>query len=266
MRHQQGSALMAVLVVISVITLIGVIAIRQGLASLNIATNAQVQSVLFQTADRGIDQIYLNLDTEDEVKKGLEAFGILGLPQISGNEIVICARRTLQLTNDLSAITVAQNRISDGDLQNLDTAGYCDVTANNDYLTNRQATMTQLALVVPTDRNLGTPYSTVINATDQDLLFGSNSANATNQQAKPLRVRVYSTSVAPALATNTSSAKMNACFQKMNDANKASEATTVEDQETVVDCLTKEGVPFAAHTEEYAQVADSDRPRDDTNP
>ena len=41
---QQGSALISVLIILLVITVLGVIAIRQGLTSLNIATSTQAQA------------------------------------------------------------------------------------------------------------------------------------------------------------------------------------------------------------------------------
>lgn len=262
-KHQQGSALIAVLFILVVITIIGSIAIRQGMTSLSIATNTQVQSVLFQTADRGIDQIYLNLDSAPEVTLAQSAFGMIGLPQNTGNEIVMCLSPNFAVTpNLLDTSRLAQNRISEaGVLENLDGAGYCDVGSASDYLTDRKVTITQLALLVPTDADRGPAFSTAIDGTDGDVLFGSNAADATNPKDQPLRLRVYSTSITPALSQLADTAEMNACLRKMNDPARAALASTALDQETVTDCLTKEGIPFATHTEEYLQRPTSNRDR-----
>jgi len=89
-------------------------------------------------------------------------------------------------------------------------------------------------------------------------LFGSNNANATNAQSKPIRLRVYSTTVIPAMSQNADSATINGCLKNMNDSTRAKEANNAE---TVTDCLTKNAVPFATHTEEYSMKPKSTRDR-----
>lgn len=258
-QTQQGSALISVLIILLVITVLGVIAIRQGLTSLNIATATQVQSILFQSADYGIDQLYVNLDTEAEIIAAQSAFGLIGLPLNTGNEVVAClpAGKTLkQVFADQTDI--AQNRLDESNvLSNIDVSGYCDVTNALDFSSDKKAAMTQVALNVPTDADVGSAYSAVVNATDQDLLFGTNSASAsTNQESKAVRLRVFSTTVTPALSQQASSADINACLRLLNDPARAKNAN---DQETVTDCLTRQAVPFATHTEEYLMKPESTR-------
>ena len=55
---QKGVTLIATLFTLLIITIVGVLAIRVAMTSLNIATNAQVNQFLSQTADTPINQIY----------------------------------------------------------------------------------------------------------------------------------------------------------------------------------------------------------------
>jgi hypothetical protein len=257
---QQGSALISVLIILLVITVLGVIAIRQGLTSLNIATSTQAQAIMFQSADYGIDQVYVGLDTQAEVLVAQSAFGIIGLPQITGNEVVTCLRAGKSLQQifiDQNAI--AQNRVNASfNLENLDVAGYCDVTNSTDFNSGRMAALTQIALSVPIDADKGEAFSTAITGTDNDVLFGSNTANATNTQSKPVRLRTYSTTVIPALSQSADSATINGCLKSLNDTTRAKDANNAE---TVTDCLTKNAVPFSTHTEEYLMRPKSTRDR-----
>jgi hypothetical protein len=258
-NKQHGSALISVLIILLVITLLGVIAIRQGLTSLNISTGTQVQALLFQSADYGIDQVYINLDTPAEALKAQSAFGLLGLPLNTKNEIVFClpANQTLDDLFKLPNL-LGQNALSSTNvLENKNAGSYCDVTDANDFTSGRKAAVTQLALLVPTDADTGLPFSTALEASDVDLLFGSNSSDATNQQAKPVRLRAYATTVTPSLSQQASATDINACLRLLNDTVRATDAN----QETVTDCLTRQAVPFATHTEEYLMRPKSTRDR-----
>jgi hypothetical protein len=233
-----------------VITVLGVIAIRQGLTSLNISTGSQVQSLLFQTADYGIDQVYLGLDTTDEVKAATTPFGIIGKPLTTGNEVIVCLSAGQSLLDYFAqGKNLAENRIeSDQTLTNINSTGYCDVTKSTSFNSARSASLTQVALLVPTDPDAGSAFSTSIDQTDNSILFGTSSGDATQQFGKPVRLRVYSTSIVPALTQSADSATMNACLKLLNDGKRAADAGG---QDTVTDCLTRNAVPFSTHTEEY---------------
>lgn len=256
---QQGSALISVLIILLVITVLGVIAIRQGLTSLNIATGTQAQAIMFQSADYGIDQVYMNLDSADELKVARSTVGIIGVPLGSGNEVVACLRSGVTLQQIFTNKDTAQNRLADDlTVENLDADGYCNVKNSTDFNSGRMAAVTQVALLVPTDADRGDPFSTAINGTDNDMLFGSNTADATNAQGKSVRLRAYSTTVIPAMSQNADSDVINDCLKKLNDTARAKEANNAE---TVTDCLTKNAVPFSTQTEEYLMRPQSARDR-----
>ena len=50
-RQQHGSTLIVVLILLLAITIIGTLAIRQSMVSLNIATNSQAQQLMIQNSD-----------------------------------------------------------------------------------------------------------------------------------------------------------------------------------------------------------------------
>ena len=50
-RQQRGATLIVVLIMLLVITIVGVLAIRVAMTSLNIATNSQIGQLLLQTSD-----------------------------------------------------------------------------------------------------------------------------------------------------------------------------------------------------------------------
>ena len=56
-KGQQGATLIMVLFVLLLITIVGVLAIRVALTSLNIATNSQIGQLLLQTGDTPNNQI-----------------------------------------------------------------------------------------------------------------------------------------------------------------------------------------------------------------
>lgn len=53
-KNQTGATLIVVLVLLLVITIIGTLAIRQSLMSLNIVTNSQAQQLLVQNSDAAL--------------------------------------------------------------------------------------------------------------------------------------------------------------------------------------------------------------------
>ena len=51
MKNNQGHTLLMVMLVLLMVTIIGTLAIRQSLVSLNVATNGQAQQLLLQNSD-----------------------------------------------------------------------------------------------------------------------------------------------------------------------------------------------------------------------
>ncbi len=71
---QRGATLIVVMVMLLAITVIGTLAIRQGLISLNVATNSQAQQLLMQNSDAA----FFNIEREDNLIQSLSASGMFG--------------------------------------------------------------------------------------------------------------------------------------------------------------------------------------------
>lgn len=89
--QQAGSTLIIVMILLVAITVIGTIAVRQGLVSLNIATNSQAQQLLLQNSDAA----FFNVEQEDNIIKSLSTSGMFGYIDGANNkdkELVFCFR------------------------------------------------------------------------------------------------------------------------------------------------------------------------------
>jgi Tfp pilus assembly protein PilX len=87
---QRGASLIVVMVMLLVITIIGTIAVRQSLVSLNIATNGQAQQLLMQNSDAA----FYNVEKVNLVQS-LTASGMFGYINGAVNkdkEMVFCFR------------------------------------------------------------------------------------------------------------------------------------------------------------------------------
>ena len=87
---QQGSTLIVVLILLLAITIIGTLAIRQSMVSLNIATNSQAQQLMLQNSDAvafTVEDIQ-NL-TRSNLKNGM--FGKVRSVENKGKEL--CTRQ-----------------------------------------------------------------------------------------------------------------------------------------------------------------------------
>jgi hypothetical protein len=91
-RSEEGSALIGVLLILFLITVLGAISMRQGLTSLNISTNAQVQALLVQTTDTVLNKV-----ATADVTTITSISGVVGAALANGapnQEYVFCYRPT----------------------------------------------------------------------------------------------------------------------------------------------------------------------------
>jgi type II secretory pathway component PulK len=90
-RSQRGATLIVVLVILLLIMIIGTLAIRQSLVSLNIATNSQAQQLMLESSDAAIvkveDPIFFNFN-----RTGNGIFGYALDKSRKGKEIVFALK------------------------------------------------------------------------------------------------------------------------------------------------------------------------------
>lgn len=178
MNRQKGAAILVVMLVLLVITLLGVAAVRMGLTSLSIATNSQVNALLFQAADSGLVTFEQKV-VEDPAAAALPT-GVIG-PSLNtpGVEQMYCVTKA--------------NRLK---------AGVC---TSSDFTSARAALVNQIAIEVPAAAD-GSPMRAVVLGTDLDRAGISNYV-----------VHVHSTSVLPVFGA-ASGGEVDDCLKKPNDS------------------------------------------------
>lgn len=217
--RERGMALIMVLVILTVVTVLGVTAMRAGLLHVAMGTNAQVNMLTFQTADAGFSAVENTITAQAATNPAAPTApgGILNMA--AGFERVVCLKKS-----GLSVPNTPTGRV------------YCDPTATNDtdYLSPRNAAMVQVAVLNPTDTS-STPTIGGTGTDDQALPGGGS-----------MLIRVIATSVLPNYGS-ASKTEIKDCLQT-----KPSDDTTDATVETVTDCLTTKGASFTTLVQEYS--------------
>lgn len=253
-KTQSGAALIVVLVFLVAITVIGTIAIRQSMVGLSIATNSQVQQLLTQNSDSAF------FSTEDinnlaQALSGSGMFGYVSNANDKNKELVFCYRGDQPDFFDISRANIiewesAKDKPTNN---NFGVNGYCDATqgdGNNWFTSGRRAVMTQVSVKFSTAEELD-PFYDRTRAID----------SKTGQVEETKRVKIFSVSLMPALAS-VSGADINTCLQShMNEVTIPSDTTKptipagTADKDnpltSVTQCLTSLNVPFTTQVSEY---------------
>ncbi len=250
-RSQRGAALITVLMILIMITVIGVIAMRQGLTSLGVATNAQVQTLLVQSADAPINQIVqASLGGMDNITLATKATGMA--LTLSGadknNELVFCYRPTV---SDPFGLFINANIIkgnTDGSVTTVDNGGngFCDLTTATDFGSARNTVVTQVAITSPLNTS-NSPLAYL----QQGNNFESNAVVPHNAAALA-RFRVTSTSMLPAFSASPLAAVQSDCLQGRVSDNTDAPLVGVEN---ITDCLARKGVPANTQVQEFVVYA-----------
>lgn len=240
MRSQHGATLIVVLILLVIITIIGTLAIRLSLTSLNIATNSQAQQLLMQSSDA----VLYRLGSEGFSANSSNNTSLLGYAKTNqGSEVVFCFRSQLHPntafsvsnTSLLNWNATSTNVTVDG------VSGFCSLTSADDYASQRKAQLTQVAIAVnPTLKELARPLQFVNIGSD---LEGLGKLDA--EQSK--KIRVYVTSILPNLApSGVSSASISACLRRPNELPLSGTASTISS------CLEGLGVPYNTQVQDFS--------------
>lgn len=228
-RQQQGSTLVVVLILLLAITIIGTLAIRQSMVSLNIATNSQAQQLMIQSSD----SVAFTVEDAQNLKRSLLANGMFGRVRTTenkGKELVFCYRGDRSQffnTGTSSLLSVDGNTIT-----RVGTAGFCHSGGNtNFYTSSRRAVLTQVSVKVIAGAG-GNAFGDAPRGTDTLVV---------NMQDTD-RVKVFAVSLMPTLST-ASTDDIDDCLQLVSD-------TTDEDL-SLTSCLSDLNVPYTMHITEY---------------
>ncbi len=252
-RIQKGSTLIVVLILLVVITIIGSLAIRSSLVSLNIATNSQAQQLLVQSSDAAIYKV----EDPDFFVRNLALDGLFGYIKANenkGKELVFCYRGDQAQFFDLNKASVMEwVSGTTPDNNNFGTSGYCRLGGGNFFTSKRQAVMTQVAVKV-LDHSAVSVLNDAANPFEY-MQQGTDTETAKIEAGD--RVLVVATSIIPTLANGVTDAQINECFSgRMNQvAIPADVAATVASDSpyriNVARCMQGLGVPMNSQWSEY---------------
>ena len=233
---QSGAVLIVVLVMLVLLTLIGTWAIRGSINSLKISTNAQAQALLKQTSDSVFFTLENKTDDELTFAKMRIGDGMLNYtlrPENKGKELVFCIRG--ETTDNFSGSRLASVVYWDGGaIKNTEmgTNGFCKVNRLNDFLSGRNAVMTQVTVRAASNAR---DWEHMMDGDDKE------SSKSTGIQ----KVIITATSILPNLS-NSSVSNINDCL-----TNYTSFEDEVSHNLTVTDCLANKNVPYSTQDMEY---------------
>lgn len=189
---QQGATLIVTLIILTVITIIGISAIRGSSLNLSIATNSQVRVLLFEAADAGLVSIEQAVASDPAAAQ--KASGIMGAA--------------------LSAPGIEKKRCMSRGSVNLLKDGACDLDSATDFTSGRQVNVVQTAVLSPQDES-GESKKAIVLGQDGDAL-------------PSYLVEVYSTSVMPNLGDATPAAIEGCLANKSDDSKNPADVTITE--------------------------------------
>lgn len=222
--NQQGAVLIVVLLFLVLIILGGVIAVKQSTTDLKLSTSDQINALLLQSADNANQNIEQSMNGSSDadaynamISRG-GPFGHFMLTDYSiDHEYVFCFRPRDQLFNiNKTSITTPDGSLTD--------TGYCSPNVPDDYISNRNTSMTQVNVAL-------TP------ANNENEAFGSYTIGQGSSliSSKAFMFDINSTAVLPSYGDTKVGSKD--CFKQ------TSRLHTASSEDTIGGCMAKAGVP-----------------------
>lgn len=248
---QRGATLIVVMIMLLVITVLGTLAIKKGLISLNIATNSQAQQLLMQNSDAA----FFNVEREANLIQSLSSSGMFGYINGAVNkdkELVFCFVGEEKEFFDINRASLMVWEAAKAAPTNntLGMAGYCSVaaTTGNFFTSGRKAVMTQIAVKFSSQSDNDPFYG---------MQYGTDEKGVKFEKNKP--VKVFAVSIMPTLTT-AKSADIDACLNAhMNEVTIPSGTTVATNsvfRQSVTDCLAGLNIPFSSQVTEYMIAQD----------
>ena len=256
-RQQRGATLIVVLIMLLVITIVGVLAIRVAMTSLNIATNSQIGQLLLQTGDTPTNILlnrsnYKNLTSITSVVG--KAISDQKDPLKHGREYVFCYRPTsaLQVNSILDmtvlippAATAVDDTKATVDSTESNRSGFCDL--ESDFGSAREAVVTQVAIKYIAEAN---PDA----SPGADLDRGTDASKDSNIQQGKVdgRIRITATAILPNYSSANLATVQATCIGNGSTAGYINDNTdtTLRTKKTMADCLTEYGIPVNTQIQE----------------
>jgi hypothetical protein len=251
-QSQTGATLIVVLLFLMLIILVGVIAVRNSMTSLRLATSDQIDTLLLTASDntnKNIENIINEAQYKDESATLLGPLGFfgyfmsVGATSNRGDQVIFCYRPREDYFFKMSEATVLNTSNKSRLIGGADaTGGFCQVDSADDFVNARQNVMTQVSITRPNTVSVPiTPFGHVP--------LGKSITTEDSTSTSP-SFRIHSTSFLPALSS-ASTDDITECLRKPSENANSFVSGVEEDNpdeityygETRNECLTKLGVP-----------------------
>ena len=224
---QQGAVLIVVLLFLVLIILAGVIAVKQSTTDLRLATSDQINTLLLQSADNANQSIEqsINGSTDEDIydsmlsKTGPFGYFILDSDNIE-HEYVFCFRpRDRFFDINRTSILASSGTILGSN------NGYCNPEDPEDYVSSRNASMTQVNISLA-----------ATSADDEGFSGYGIGQDSFTSVGKISTFDLNSTAVLPAYADTEVSSKN--CFEQTSRVDSVTDS-----EDTIGGCMAAAGVP-----------------------
>src|SRR5690606_10728396 len=237
---QRGATLLVVMMMLLILTVIGVLAIRVAMTSLNISTHTQLGQFLSQTADTPINQLYTSNLSNLVDLSGAIGYALQDSKLEPGNEYIFCYK---PLSNEKFAASLGvavkrppTTKTAKAALVSGGVDAFCNLSS--DFGSSREAVVTQVAVKIPNDAEEDLKPGALLSR-------GNNLSSGTimpKNVVEQQRIRVTTTSIVPSFTKNLDAAQ-NCIGTGSGNAGYISDDTSSDTKgfETIATCLAKLG-------------------------
>lgn len=240
LSKQKGSTIIIVMMMLLFLTIIGVMAIRTSMTTLNIATNAQIGQLSSQTADTPINQVFL-----EDLNKQVNLSSVIGkalkdADTEPGKEYIFCYRpKASTRFGSVTSMAVLRNTTSGVELVEGSADSFCNLTT--DFGSARRGVVTQVSIKIPIDTADLPPLALL--ARNINVSGGQTIPQGVTEQK---RIRMTTVAVMPVYAKDLTAAQ--ACLKNNINDNSDVESSA---KQTTAQCLVNLGVPVNSQVQEF---------------
>ena len=250
-KNQKGATLMVVLFLLLIIMVVGTYAIKMGVTSLGISTNAQINQLLSQSADTPLNK-YLNTADLSRLVSYTTAVGAAIDDKGVNKEFIFCYKptnnRAFGLNADTSIIT-ANETGDDARLVNSGVSGFCNI--ERDFGSARQAVVTQVAITIPKSRD-------ATKSPGDNLVRGTNLSEGTGLPKNLVSqdtIRVTTTAFLPAYANTSLDNVQTNCLSSNKTYISDNLNEDLSTKKTLRECLSEYNIPVVSQVQEFTLAA-----------
>lgn len=231
MHSERGATLILVLFILLILTLVAGYSVRQSTSDISLTTSSQIRELLFQSSELGFAKVEQDARANTRLNNS-NLRGYMFLSDRSDKEIVFCLRP--QQATLFSVANITERLIDASPTPSIVDGrnnGYCDLNDDESFLSQRQATITQV-----TAKNREPPEGT-------EAYVQEVGADIDLRIARPQFMDVYAVSVLPAFSDqlgnlgDTTAATVSGCMTQLVTA--------------IGDCLNNLNIPYDIHFQAY---------------